>query len=85
MMHSTWFGCFRCTYAQQAPLDARQKQVQEEFEGIRDKGANYLKEIQEYYVFPIFYAHFIDKKNFHKFILQTKVAPNVNCVYTYVS
>jgi hypothetical protein len=66
-------------------LFQRQKQVQEEFEGIRDKGANYLKEIQEYYVFPIFYAHFIDKKNFHKFILQTKVAPNVNCVYTYVS
>jgi hypothetical protein len=36
--------------------------VQEEFEGTRGTGANYLKEIQEYYVFPILYAHFIDKR-----------------------
>lgn len=66
------------------PLYPCQKQVQEEFEGIRGEGENYLKEIQEYYVFPIIYAHALDKKHFHQFILPTKVASNVNCVYTHV-
>ena len=70
-MHSTWLGCFWCAHPGKPPLDPRQKQVQEEFEGIRGKGEKYLKEIQEYYVFPIIYAHVIDKKkNFHQFILR---------------